>query len=322
MTIYNVTPSSNLQNVVAGLHQGDTVDFGSGTYDISSTINLQSGISFISTAGAILDSTSSNNIMEGDDVSNVTIKGLTFENGPNLFGSGDTHAAVLLVDSNNASITNNAFENIHADAAVFFYESDNINVNNNTGSNLTQFVSGVNNIGNHGNISISGNTLSGISRTAIEMQGDYSNLHVNSNTITDNGGTANEDGADAISIVNGSAAVSDTTNVTASGNHINGGNNGIEAAVSNITVASNTLTNLIGGISIGEAPGSDFYGNLISNVSIPLGEDGGYTGNQITIGANTINGISVTGWPSGSDGSGSGSGSGSGGGSGHHHSHH
>jgi hypothetical protein len=316
MTIYNVTPSSNLQQVVAGLHSGDTVSFGSGTYDISSTINLESGISFISTAGAILDSTSSDNIMEGDDVSNVTVKGLTFENGPNLFGSGDTHAAILLVDSNNASITNNVFKNIHADAAVFFYESDNINVNNNSGSNLTQFVSGVNNSGNHTNISVSGNTLSGISRTAIEIQGDYNNLHVNSNTITDNGGSANENGADAISIVNGSAAVSDTTTVTASGNHINGGNSGIEAAVSNITVASNTLTNLIGGISIGEAPGSDFYGNVISNVAIPIGEDGGYTGNQITIGTNTINGISVTGWPPGSDGYGSG------GGSGRHHSHH
>ncbi len=317
MTIYNVTPSSNLQQVVAGLHSGDTVNFGSGTYDISSTIDLESGISFISTAGAILDSTSSDNIMEGDDVSNVTVKGLTFENGPNLFGSGDTHAAILLVDSNNASITSNVFKNINADAAVFFYEFDNVNVNNNSGSNLTQFVSGVR---QHAEITPISRYLVTPSQASPAPQSRCrATTAICTSTATQSlimAVSANENGADAISIVNGSAAVSDTTNVTASGNHINGGNCGIEAAVSNITVASNTLTNLIGGISIGGSPGSDFYGNVISNVAIPIGEDGGYTGNQITIGTNTINGISVTGWPPGSDGYGSG------GGSGRHHSHH
>ena len=282
MTVFNVTPASNLQTINANAHPGDQIVFAAGVYNISTSIAVQSGVSYLGTPGAILNATSTNNIMNIVGASGVTISGLTFENGPNVIDAA--HAAIFMVDATGITIKANTFKNISADAAVLFYQGDNITISGNTGSGLNQFVSGIDAAGTHANISISGNVVSGISRFGVEMQGAYSNMQVTNNTFTNV--------PLAISIIDGA---SNETNVVVSGNQISGGSTAIEASDANMTVTNNTITGSYGGFSIANTPGSVFYGNTLTNVTAPFGEDGGYSGHD-WIGVNTINGVAVSGW--------------------------
>jgi hypothetical protein len=161
-TTYTVTPSSNLQAIDAEAQAGDTMVFTPGTYNVGSTISLQSGVTYQGQPGAVLNSTSSNNTMQGSGVSDVTVSGLTFENGPNLVDG--SHGAISLVNGNGVTIANNSFQNINADAAVLFFQGNKINITNNTASNVTEFASGVDSGGSDSGISVSDNTVSGVSR--------------------------------------------------------------------------------------------------------------------------------------------------------------
>ena len=167
MTIFNVTPSSNLQSINAGAKAGDTIAFAAGVYNVSTTINLQSGVSYLGQPGATLHSASQSNIMQGISVSNITIGGITFDGGPNVVDGA--HGAIFLVDDNNVSITNNTFQNMQNDAAVLFYQGDNIKFDSNTAINLREFASGIDSSGAHSNISISSNNLSKIGRIGVEI---------------------------------------------------------------------------------------------------------------------------------------------------------
>jgi hypothetical protein len=122
-----------------------------------------------------------------------------------------------------------------------------------------------------------------VSRIAIELQGNYSNLQVNNNTISN--------AVMGVSVVEGPA----TTNVSVSGNKIAGGTTAIEASDADMTVANNTITGSYGALSIANTPNSVFENNTITGTTIPIGEDGGYTGKQ-SVGTNTINGAAVFGW--------------------------
>jgi hypothetical protein len=102
----NATPAS-IQAVAAQAKAGDTIVFGSGTYALGSAINLRSGVSYIKSPGAILTSTSGNNMMAGSNISGVTICRLTFKNGPNVADAA--HGAIDLTDANKVTVTNNAF---------------------------------------------------------------------------------------------------------------------------------------------------------------------------------------------------------------------
>lgn len=279
-TTFDVTPAT-AQTAATQATAGDTIVFGPGTYALGSAINLQSGVSYVGSPGAILTSTAGNNIMSGSNVSNVKIGGLTFENGPNVVDAA--HAAIYLTNVNNVAVTGNGFQNIQGDAAVLFYQSDNLTINGNTGSGLREFVSGVNATNTaHSNVSVSNNTVSGVSRMGVEIQGAYSNLQVNTNTLTN--------AADAISVIDNS---SNDTGVQVKGNTITGGTTAIEAGDANMTVTGNAVSGTTGGISIAKTPGGVFSGNTFSGVAIPVGPDGGNTG-QGTIGQNTINSAQAT----------------------------
>jgi hypothetical protein len=72
---------------------------------------------------------------------------------------------------------------------------------------------------------------------------------------------------------------------------------GIEIGDTNFTVAGNILTNIKGtgsGVLVSSCAGSRFYLNVLRNVDVPFGQDGGFVNNQ-WIGWNNIAGADVFG---------------------------
>jgi parallel beta-helix repeat protein len=269
-----------LQNAISAAQPGETIVVGSGTYSpvTVSTSNLT--IEAAAGAAPVISASPSASAAVTVQANNTTIQGFTFN--ASSAPASSTSGAILMVNVNGATLTNNTFQNINTNA-VLFYQSDNVTIANNTATNVTEFVSGVDNSGAHSNISVSGNTVSGVSRIGVEMQGNYSNLQVNNNNMTND--------VMGISIVEGP----DTTGVSVSGNTISGGVTAIEASDANMTVTNNTISNATGGVSIAATPNGVFQNNTFTNVSIPIGQDGGFTDQQ-WVGTNTIDGSEVDGW--------------------------
>jgi hypothetical protein len=98
-----------IQTAIASANSGDTVVFPAGTYAITTTITLKSGVLYHGDPGAILHSTTGNVIAATDATcANISIDGLTFD------------AGILKVDGSNSSqkygtsivVVNSTFQNI------------------------------------------------------------------------------------------------------------------------------------------------------------------------------------------------------------------
>ena len=285
-TVHMVHPGDDIQSVINSANAGDTIFFTAGTYDVNQTLQLKSGLLLHGEPGATLMSVSSNTMVNGTNISNTSIDGLTFDGGTTGAGGvTGSNAAFLLDASNNVQVVNSTFKNITADAAVFIFDSDNVNISNNVGDHLTQFASAHPNNAVHSNLTIDNNTISNISRFGIEVQGPYQNLHVDNNTLS------------TVSDINISVVDDDHLGVpvSVSGNHIVGGNVGIEIGDANGTIANNNISNVAFGVSISSTPNTAIISNTFTSVSNPFSEDGGFTGSQF-VGVNTIDGSQVTGW--------------------------
>jgi hypothetical protein len=314
MTVYTVTPASNLATVNAGMVAGDTMLFSPGTYNITTALALVNGVaggaatSYIGMPGAILHlAGTTNDIFDMETGTNhdIFIGGLTFD----ALGITSTANAGIFFAGNSGTtaagkitIAGNTFQNFTGTLnAIFVYQGDNIVIVDNIATNVYQFLSDHNNDAGqaHSNHYICGNTITAPLRYAIEIQcagsppTPINNLIVNGNTVY----LANVAGGfgDALSIVDNSVS---STHVEIIGNKVVGSGigGGIEVAQQNATVAHNIFIGTQGGFLVGHGT-EVFYGNIGINVEAAnfFSQDGGWTAVQ-WVGANKVNGTVVVGW--------------------------
>jgi parallel beta-helix repeat protein len=298
MSTITINPGANIQNVINSAASGDTIVFTPGTYSISNVIELKSGVSLEGQSGATLASNGSAGIFEGLGVHDISISGFVLDgqNSANQDGGAIVLAADGGTPSNNIHILNNTFQNFTHSSDLAFWSTQNTYVQGNTLTDGYQGISWHTSADSSAldNLVISNNTITNMSRMGIEtgFSSTVSNVHIDYNNISHTGDMA-------MSVVEGDVT-GNFQSGTIIGNTIDGPGYplleiGNRNGPFNMTVADNTLSNSEWGMSIGSVQGAAILHNTFNNVQAPYSTDGGYDGTE-WIGANTIDGKSVTGW--------------------------
>jgi parallel beta-helix repeat protein len=305
MSTITINPGANIQNVIDSAPSGSTIVFTPGIYNVSQVIDLKSGVSLEGQPGAELQSNGSVGIFRGQGVQDITISGLTFDGhngGPGVASgaiyldssTGDTNGT----PSNNIHILNNTFQNWANSDGLYLWSTQNTYVEGNTLKNGYEGISWATDPGTPAlnNLVISGNVITGMARMGIEtaFSSTLSNIHIDYNTISNIGDMS-------ISFVEGQTG-GNFLSGTVWGNHIDGANSGgtlVElgnyGGPANITVAQNVLSNHEWGMMFSHTSGMAVLDNTFINVQNPFSDDGGYDGTE-WIGANTVDGVSQSGW--------------------------
>ena len=313
---------SAIQSAINAANSGDTVFFNAGTYTVNSNIQLESGVLYHGDTGAILHSTSVISIFNTQsNVSNTKLDGLTFDNGNVDFGGDNVtssgaiivnctfqnlagndygrQSALFLHPLTNSRIEHNTFKNLSMangteTQGIVCYGPSNISISYNTFSNVYQGLHMEPN--NTTGIVINNNTMTGLFRMGIEVQGETNGLKVQNNDISGWSPLNNRNNNKiALSIVPKGTGGTDI-----SGNYLHDPNvaeePGIEFSGVNGLIHDNHVVGFGDGVLISIGTGSSFYNNTISGFRYnAFGRDGDYTGDQ-TIGTNTINGTQRTGY--------------------------
>jgi hypothetical protein len=179
------------------------------------------------------------------------------------------------------------------------YDSDNIYLQGNVLINDVQGVSGVydDRRTTHHSFWISDNTINSFYRMGVEVAAYWTrDLHTDRNMITWSKG-----GIGLSIVTGGGQSVQDTShaNGTIMGNIENSvsgsGGWGIELAVPNLNVESNTMTNVDHPMVISSSPNAVIFNNIVSGANGISSEDGGYESN-FWVGSNTLDGQNIIGW--------------------------
>lgn len=292
--------TSAIQTAITAASAGTTLIFPAESFNITTTLNLKTGVSLYGLPGATLVAAyaSSSNGMHASGVSNVTISGFICDGGTD--GGGGTLNGFIFVDNecSNIHVQWNTFQNNFNQSDLFMYNSDSIYFQKNVcGPNEFQPVSMHRTEGTtHSNIFVTDNTITEYARMAIEalfnVQGEY---HIDRNTISGQDVPNASGGGIALSIVNdnGEGGGGSNQHGTIWGNSISGDTVGIEIVLTNMTIKNNTIVTSTG-FFIGTCAGSVIENNMITSGNV-FQEDGGYDGTE-WVGTNTINGVSSAGW--------------------------
>jgi hypothetical protein len=242
--------TQSIQNAINSAGQGGTVQLTAGTFNISSTLNLN-GCTLAGVAGkTVLQWSGGNNYLAAIG-SNAAITGVTFNGGglqisdkaQNLTVNSDTFENINGFDAyhdngitatggfDNASITNNAFTNISGDGAYLF-SMNNSHFDSNTLSDCFEGVHAINFAGASAgnNCTFNYNTLTGISRHGIEIQNPWFNLSVGWNTLSDFNVQPGGNSHIALSIATGPDGGTDAQNVDVHDNVILGTGPGVPSS--------------------------------------------------------------------------------------------
>ncbi len=307
MSTITISPGTNIQKAINSAASGTTIVFQSGTYNVSSVINLKSGVSLQGQPGAVLKSSGSVGIFQGLGVHDINISGFTFDGnnrGPSNSGAiylDSSSGGASGTPSNNIHISNNTFQNwLNKDSAnLWLWHTQNTYVQGNTFKNGNEAIGWSTDVGAPplNNLVVSNNTITGMKYIGIETAFDstVSNVHIDYNKISNIGDMS-------ISFVEG-AVGGKVMSGTVWGNQIDASHSGgtpIELGnykgPFNVTVSQNVVSNHEWGMMFSHTAGMAVFGNTFKNVQNPFSDDGGYDKTE-WIGTNTINGAQQTGWP-------------------------
>jgi hypothetical protein len=307
MSTITISPGANIQQAINSAPSGTTIVFKAGVYNVSQVINLKSGVSLQGQPGAELLSNGNVGIFKGLGVHDINISGFTFD-GRN---GGPSNSGAIYLDSstgsgsgtpsNNIHISNNTFQNWtnNTGSDLWLWHTQNTYVQGNTFKNGWEAVGWSTDPGAPplNNLVVSNNTITGMKFIGIETGFDstVSNVHIDNNKISNIGDMS-------ISFVAGPSSGGRVLSGTVWGNQIDGAHSGgtlVElgdhAAAFNVTVSQNVLSNHEWGMMFAHTAGTAVLNNTFTNVQNPFSDDGGYDGTE-WIGANTINGVTKTGW--------------------------
>lgn len=275
----------------------------SGTYNMS-TLTVSSNQTWVAYPGdpqwsAILNFSAANS--GGNGQSSVTLKNLAFT-------QSVAGAMFLLVDCPGLKIQgckatctgNQNFIQSFRCASGLRIQGNNITADTwNVAGGIFPINLIYNDGANYNDAIVNSNTIVG-GTFPIQIQdqggGIWTNFHCDWNTITGFGSASSTIGN--IGISNVGAASASNNNNTCTGNSITSaisGGVGIEAGTAACTNAQNSI-NTNWGFSISNCPGSLFNGNTLTNITQDaFSADGAYTGTNIEIRTNTVNGSSRSG---------------------------
>ena len=198
-----------IRAAIASARGGDTIQFGNGRYDVNSTINAGSGLTFNGNRGQTLirsaDKAWAFNVTNGNtgtfknlnfDGSAIGAEGRStlnvdwidvtnFTRGVNVgFGAGTAlggHGSAW--DPVNSKITNSSFHDSPGGWGIGFYKGSGLTIADNAFVNITNGIKS-NNVGNTAHdITITRNYFSGIRRMFAELQGQVQNFELSDNYV-------------------------------------------------------------------------------------------------------------------------------------------
>jgi hypothetical protein len=307
-----VHPGDDVQAAITSAAPGTTLVFAPGTYPVTNTITLKSGVSLYGRPGAILQAQygSMMNGLVGAGVSDVTISGFIFDGGPNggggIGGTPDGNPIQLNgfvfihMNSNNVRVIWNDFRNNTHQADMFVYNSDEIHFQKNVAENDYSCFEGhhTDNL-LHAGFYITDNVLKDFHFMAVNslfaVQGEF---HVDRNQLSNPTASIINHGNVGLSVVGDSPGHNAVEHATIWGNTIEAPDwTGIEVGVQNTTVSNNTLDVHTGFFLASEA-NSVVENNTITVFTSDLAffPDGGYDMTE-WVGTNLVTGVSQTGWP-------------------------
>ena len=190
--------TGQINSAIKNSHPGDTIDFASGNYNISSVVNFTQQRTYQGQGSAVLNWNGSNNIQAYFTGSNTSVSGLTFNkagvlientNSFNFSGNSFTNIvdganggdALLFSNLSSTSITNNNFSNINNNLGIDGYNPNNSHIDGNTFSHVYEPIHIFFSANSASNNTVSGNSIQYATRFGIELQGAPSGLVVNGN---------------------------------------------------------------------------------------------------------------------------------------------
>lgn len=240
-----------------------------------------------------------------DTASNITFTNLTIDGGT---APGANTNALRYVNSNGVHITNNHFTNNATGVDITVYNSDNVFIQQNVSdTNAYQFVSVISNDGTaHANWFITDNTSTNFSGDLNDFYviGWANNMHVDRNIVTSpttNTQTILISVVDIQSTICGTIYGNTVNSLPSSGVNENTAIEESGTTGSVITTSGNTVFDTAIPFLIGNGS-TQTYGNTTTNYggnaahSYAFQEDGGFVLGHEWVGANSLNGSTVTGW--------------------------